>query len=323
MTTVKVFAPAKINLTLHVTGQRSDGYHLLDSLVVFADVGDWLTFDGISTITDRPMPARITVSGSESAGVPTDQSNLIAQALAAVINDVAPEVRLEKSLPSSSGIGGGSADAAATLRAITSAWSTKQSSDPAPNWQQALASPVTLSRTPAYLSPYIQNVAKTLGADVPMCLDCRPSRVAGIGDVINPVGLPKLHAVLVNPRVPVSTPVVFKELINKNNAPMLELPNHRDAPDLINWLKSQRNDLQEPAISIAPEIDEVLSILGSDENCHLARMSGSGATCFGLYSDAESAAQAANTIKNSRKNWWVQATVFGDMTDLSKPISVS
>lgn len=254
---IEAFAPAKVNLSLHVTGQRADGYHLLDSLVVFADVGDRLWFDPAETLL-------IEVSGPFAAGVPTDRRNLVWQA--AQLAGWRGRIRLEKNLPHGAGIGGGSADAAAVLRAFGAA----------------------------------QRAAE-LGADVPVCLRTGPQRMRGIGDVLAPVpDFPAFDLLLVNPRIEVPTGPVFNGLVRKDNPPMPDaIPAFSDTAALCDWLGQQRNDLEAPARALAPQIDDVLTALG---DAQLARMSGSGATCFGVYADAT---RAEAQIRAAHPDWWV------------------
>jgi len=271
----ETFAPAKINLTLHVTGQREDGYHLLDSLVMFADVGD-----RISASVSEELD--LVIEGPMAAGVPTGADNIITHA--ANLMGATAQIRLEKNLPLAAGIGGGSADAAATLKALSQ-----------------------LTGTP--LPSYGQSVS--LGADVPVCLSgARAARMRGIGDVVEPVaGLPTLHAVLVNPKIPVLTVEVFKRMKDKNNTPMPEqLPVAASAGEFIEWLSEMRNDLEQAAIEAEPVIAQVFNTLEVTPGCLLARMSGSGGTCFGLYGDAETAASAAGRLQESFPSWWVTAT---------------
>ncbi len=272
MTAVEAQAPAKINLTLHVTGRRPDGYHLLDSLVVFADLGDVL----------RVAPAEsasLRVTGPMAAGVPAGPENLVLRA--AALMGVAAEVELEKHLPAAAGIGGGSSDAAATLRALAE---------------------LTGRPPPA-------EVAR-LGADVPVCLAARPARMRGIGERVDPVsGLPDLAAVLVNPGAAVSTPEVFSRLERRENPPMPEpLPRWETVADLVRWLVTQRNDLEAAARALAPEIGMALAALAAMPGCGLARMSGSGATCFGLFPDRAAAGAAAAAL--ARPGWWVRAVTL-------------
>lgn len=264
-------APAKINLTLHVTGQRADGYHLLDSLVVFSDVGDRLSMG------EAAVPA-LHVAGPMAQGVPTGPENLVLRAAAS--RGVALDIRLDKHLPAAAGIGGGSSDAAAVLRGIA-----------------ALRPDIGL--------PPDQGLS--LGADVPVCLRARGARMRGIGERVDAVdGLPPLHGVLVNPGVAVSTATIFRSLARKDNPPMPDLlPTWGDAAALAAWLAGQRNDMQAAAIAAQPVVGQVIAAIAATDGCLLARMSGSGATCFGLYGDAQAAARAAASLV--RPGWWVRA----------------
>ncbi len=287
----EVFAPAKINLTLHVTGRREDGYHMLDSLVSFAPVGDLLTIsegEGLS----------LRVSGPEAEGVPEDGSNLVMKAASLLGGDAA--LHLDKALPAASGIGGGSADAAAALRGL-SAWG---GSDASP---QAL-----LERHGAAIL--------ALGADVPMCVASRPLRAQGIGEWLTPLALPPVAAVLVNPRLPVSTPSVFRALESRDNTPMPDdIPEMADAAELIAFLHEMRNDLQAPACAVQPAIRDVLARIGGQPGCRLARMSGSGATCFGLFLSEKEAQASAEAIAAAEPGWWVASGVLGDCSALAAP----
>lgn len=267
----RVFAPAKINLTLHVTGQREDGYHLLDSLVMFADVGDW--------VTCRPADvSSLVVTGPMAEGVPTDKSNLVLRAVE--VMGTSTKITLEKHLPAAAGIGGGSSDAAATLRAIAE---------------------MTGAQVP-------ENKGISLGADVPVCTLSRAATMRGIGEDVTAIrGLPALPAALVNPRVAVPTPAVFRALKTKDNPPMSAIPTGSSVTDLCDWLGEQRNDLEPPARQEQPVIDDVLTAL---DGALLARMSGSGATCFGLYPSVANAKDAAQRIQAAHPNWWVMPTVL-------------
>ena len=278
--TAKAFAPAKINLTLHVVGQRAeDGYHLLDSLVVFADVGDVVHVN----------PAQdwsLAVTGPMAVGVPTDDSNLVLRA-ARMAGGAPCAITLEKHLPTSSGIGGGSADAAACLRALHRLDGRAVPSDTA-----------------------------TLGADVPVCVRSVPSRMLGIGEVFKDTPpVPELHAVLVNPGLAVSTPAVFRAMRTRDNPPMPDiLPDWQTASDLASWLLTQRNDLETAACLIAPEITQTLLQTAQTPGCLLARMSGSGATCFGLFADSNAAQDGAKTIAARMPGAWVCPAQFGAPT---------
>ena len=258
------FAPAKINLTLHVTGRRADGYHLLDSLVVFADIGDRLWFEPDTQLS-------LTMTGPFAQGVPTDARNLIWRA--AELAGQTAHITVEKNLPHGAGIGGGSSDAAAVLRHYG-----------------------------------ISAGAARLGADVPVCLASSAQRMQGIGDILSPVrDLPALFAVLVNPKVHVATPEVFRALQDTDNAPMPDtLPDFPDARTFIDWLAMQRNDLQNAAIASAPAISDALEALTASPRTLLARMSGSGATCFGLCATFEDAQAVASQIAVNHRNWWVE-----------------
>lgn len=270
MTSAKAFAPAKINLTLHVTGQRADGYHLLDSLVMFADIGDQISVQSAAQ-------TRLTVDGPMAAGVPGDGRNLVVKAAGLI--GVTAEIRLQKHLPAAAGIGGGSSDAAATLRALRDISGKAIPAD-------------TLS----------------LGADVPVCLAAGCARMRGIGDQITRLpNAPSLAVVLVNPRVDIPTPAVFQRLRDKTNPAMPQsLPKWPGRADFIAWLATQRNDLEVPAQALAPVINEVRMALVAQPGCQLARMSGSGATCYGVFASLSQAQTAAASLSHAQPKWWVQ-----------------
>ena len=266
-------APAKVNLTLHVTGRRSDGYHLLDSLVAFADVGDILTAEPADALS-------LEVTGPMATDVPTGPENLVLAAARLFEAPCGARLVLDKHLPAAAGIGGGSSDAAAALRLLSRLWE-----QPMPDGSVAL------------------------GADVPMCLDPRVQRVTGVGETSLPIDIvPPLPAVLVNPGVPVATPEAFKRLMHRDNPPMpAELPRLSCPAEAADWIATQRNDLAAPARAIAPEIGAVLAALSG---ARLARMSGSGATCFGLYETRAEADRAAAEIARAEPSWWVRATTL-------------
>lgn len=281
-------APAKINLALHVVGQRADGHHLLESLVTFADRGDRI---GLSASDED----RFTLSGPFATDLPTtgaDQDgnlvlkarDLLRRALASQGIDTPPvHIHLEKNLPVASGIGGGSADAAATLRGLLDLWRT--------------------SIEPGSLTA----LALKLGADVPMCLDGRPLVARGIGEEITPAPeLPSFPIVLANPLVAVSTPVIFRTLEKKINPP-LAMPVGLISPAA--WLAAMaamRNDLEPPARLLQPIIASVSDALAAS-GAALVRMSGSGATCFGLFDSDESAQRAAHSLSAAHREWYVLA----------------
>lgn len=259
---MRIHAPAKLNLALHVTGRRADGFHLLDSLVVFAGVGD--------VVELSPGPLSLRIDGPFGRDLVADDHNLCLRAARLIGGEAA--IRLTKNLPVASGIGGGSADAAAVLRGFAAQGHT------------------------------LPEGTESLGADVPVCLAGRPVRMRGIGEVLDPVPkIPPLWVVLVNPGVAVSTPAVFKALESRNNPP-LPAPAWGDADSFLAWLGQCRNNLESPARALAPEIGQALAALDA-AGARLARMSGSGATCFGLFTDARAAALAARAI--ARPGWWV------------------
>lgn len=274
-------ARAKINLALHVTGQRDDGYHLLDTLVTFADYGDVVVVDPSDDLT-------LSVTGPYAKTLCSDAENLVLRAATALRDRFAgptstrqgAHIALEKNLPIASGIGGGSADAAATLLALNELWQLG-----------AAASELA-------------EVGLAIGADVPMCLAAVPCRATGIGEQLHPADLPSFAVVLVNPGVEVSTPQIFSRLESRSNPAMPSLP---EGVSWLSWLEKQRNDLQRPAIEQQPIIANCLTHL-TENGSALARMSGSGATCFGLFATDQDAALAARSIQSSQPNWWVVAT---------------
>jgi 4-diphosphocytidyl-2-C-methyl-D-erythritol kinase len=270
------FAPAKVNLHLHVVGRRPDGYHLLDSLVVFAGVGDRMTVAAAGDLS-------LSVIGPFAAGLAGEADNLVlraARALAAA-SGIRPSgaLVLEKNLPVASGIGGGSADAAATLRLLCRFWGLEPTR--------------------------MEGLAGGLGADVPVCLAGQPALMSGIGDVLVPAPkLPPMGIMLVNPGVAVSTQSVFRTRGDLFSAPARFPERGWPAPsDLLASLRAARNDLEPPARLLAPPIDAALDALAGAPGCLLARMSGSGATCFGLFPTPAMAEAAASGIV--RDGWWV------------------
>ncbi|OOO37089.1 4-(cytidine 5'-diphospho)-2-C-methyl-D-erythritol kinase [Agrobacterium sp. YIC 4121] len=276
-------APAKINLALHVTGQRADGYHLLETLVTFTEAGDTIRIrdaDADSFSISGPF-GDLLRAGDGGDNLVTRAKDLLRDALASTGQPAPPvAIHLEKNLPVASGIGGGSADAAATLRGLLRHWRAGIAPD-------ALAS-----------------MALTLGADVPMCLESRSLIARGIGEDIEPVtDLPELVMVLANPLKAVSTPEIFRRLQTKTNAPL-------PASATIGWmdfLAQSRNDLQPSAQALLPEIGEIIGLL-SQEGAALVRMSGSGATCFGIFHSLEAAKKAETSLRKKRPGWYFQAT---------------
>jgi 4-diphosphocytidyl-2-C-methyl-D-erythritol kinase len=276
-------APAKVNLTLHVLGRRSDGYHDIESLVVFAGVADELTFASADELT-------LDVDGPTAVAAGATADNLVLKAAAALAQRVEGlrlgRFCLSKRLPVAAGLGGGSADAAAALRLLARA--------------NAIA--------PG--DPRLMQAARAIGADVPVCLDPRARVMRGIGDILSePLDLPPLAAVLVNPGVAVPTKDVFAALALPPGAPARGAlqPDSMAPADRI---EHGRNDLEAPAIELEPAIAVVLSELRGLPGCRLARMSGSGATCFGLFAAAAAAAAAARMLRAGHPDWWVRATTL-------------
>lgn len=282
-------APAKVNLALHVVGRREDGFHLLHTLCVFTELADLVT----ATPARRD---RLTLSGPFGADLPNGRSNLVLRALEkyrARFPDHLPEgieIHLEKHLPVAAGLGGGSADAAAVLRILA-----------------------RVSQTPP-ADAELFALAATLGADVPMCLLSRPCEVGGIGEEIIPLpDFPQMHLVLVNPLEEVSTPDVFRKLSKKHNPPMPDMPDPLERAALLSlWLADTRNDLEEPATELVPAIGTIIAAIATTPGCVTARMSGSGATCFGLYGSAAAAHQAAHDLRETFAGYWVAATPLLD-----------
>lgn len=273
--TIREFAAAKVNLFLHVLGRRADGYHDLDSLVVFASIGD-----------DIELSAHhehvITVEGPFADAVPHDESNLAMQAVRQLGETLGrPDgvhIRITKNLPVAAGLGGGSADAAAVLRGLGRLWDVGPS----------MAFP---------------SVAQTLGADVPVCLRSRAARISGIGETVEPIQIETpLALVLVNCGSALATPDVFAACSTYGAA----APDLTDA-DIAAWVRAGRNDLEGPAMSLAAGVGRSLGALREQTGCEVARLSGSGATCFGLFEDMTAARSAAEAIAAARPDWWVVA----------------
>ncbi len=272
-----VEAPAKINLALHVCGRRDDGYHLLDSLVVFAGIGDRIGVAKADTLT-------LALTGPFADGLTAGPDNLVLRAARFLAPGRGAAITLEKNLPVASGIGGGSTDAAATLLACAALWDMDASG---------------LARA---------QLAAALGADVPVCLARAPALMRGIGEDVTAIeSLPPLWMVLANPGQPLATKAVFNALRGRFGKPLEALPPKIDPDGLLDYLERQRNDLTAPALELMPGIGVILNALAATAGCRLARLSGSGATCFGLYSDESAATAAAKSLKAAHSGWWVQA----------------
>jgi 4-diphosphocytidyl-2-C-methyl-D-erythritol kinase len=284
---LRIAAPAKLNLYLHVVGRRDDGYHLLDSLAAFAAIGDELTVAPASDLS-------LEIDGPFGRDLAADENNLVLRAARALAADAgrapAAAIRLTKRLPVASGIGGGSADAAATLRSLDRLWK--------------LGLP----------ERHLARIGLGLGADVPVCLAGLPSFFGGIGEeVALAPPLPNAHLVLVNPGAPLATVAVFRARAvrpegSRYAAPARWTEPPADAVALAGLLAKRGNDLTEAAIGLMPAIGDVLALLGQQPACLLARLSGSGATCFGLFASRGEAREAAAAIATARPDWWVVPT---------------
>lgn len=283
---ITVLAPAKVNLFLHIIGRRDDGYHLLESLFAFADYGDRITVGAAEDI-------RFSVTGPfahicRRAGCDGDKNIVVtaARQLQKLCRVTAgAEIVLEKNLPLSAGLGGGSSDAAATLKALQVLWRVEPDEET------------------------LVELALGLGADVPACLIGEPAFVTGIGEHITPVEkFGDLAVVLVNPGRPLSTPQVFKTFAKTERPfsdPLALSPEIME--DIDTLINGTHNDLLGPALGLCHEVGEILGVLQAFEDCRIARMSGSGATCFGLFGDQDSADHAAAVIANLHSKWWVRA----------------
>jgi 4-diphosphocytidyl-2-C-methyl-D-erythritol kinase len=291
-------APAKVNLTLHIVGRRADGYHELESLVAFAPFGDRLTL--------RPgLPFDLKVSGPTAAGAGPVGDNLVLRAVRALAERVEGlklgRFALVKRLPAGAGLGGGSADAAAALRLV------------------AQVNHIAVD------DPRLHEAARVTGADIPVCLDPRPRRMRGIGEILSsPLVLPKLGILIVHPGVAVPTAPVFKALglaAGERFAAPSPPPYPLSSPGadhhgrgreaLLSWLSGARNDLESAAVALAPAIADVLAAVRDLAGCRLARMSGSGSACFGLFDSARAAAGGARQIAAAHPVWWARAGLMG------------
>ena len=279
---VRVFAPAKINLFLHVGEKRSDGYHALQSLAVFVrDVGDELVFRSASTL-------ELAITGPQGAHLSADNDNLVLKAARVLHANRGAEIVLTKNLPVASGIGGGSADAAATLRGLTHLWNLD------------------------FGDGHLLAIAAGLGSDVPVCVRSEPAWMEGRGEMLTPaMPMPDMPIVLVNPRVEVQTGKVFAALTQRHGTEMVLPSGFSDADTLLAYLAQTSNDLEAPARLLAPVIGDVLDALSAMPGTRLARMSGSGATCFALFDSSEHAHDAMQSLRKAYPGWWVEAGETG------------
>lgn len=283
MNIFRIAAPAKLNLFLHIIGKRPDGYHLLESLTFFTEFGDHLEFTPSTNLT-------LHITGPMATGLQSDQSeNLILRAAkllqshAKITNGAT--ITLQKNIPIGAGLGGGSSDAAATLLALNQFWNLSLSTD------------------------NLIHLAAQLGSDIPACVLNTPAWVAGTGEQVQPIAFPQGGwLLLLNPNQPLLTADVFRGFHTAFDAALVPPSDCSTLQDLATWARAQHNSLEAPAIAIMPEISELLSALATTEHCMLHRMSGSGATCFGLYETQEHATAAYKYVTSHYPNWWAITT---------------
>jgi 4-diphosphocytidyl-2-C-methyl-D-erythritol kinase len=271
-------APAKINLFLHVGERRADGFHPLQSLAVFTDMGDVLRMKPSDALSLR-------VEGPFAKGLDGEGDNLVLRA-ARALGDVGAALTLTKNLPVASGIGGGSSDAAAALRGLRALWNDNRD------------------------DMALRVIAAGLGSDIPVCLDAVAAFMEGRGEILRGVeAMPRVPMLLVNPGVAVPTRDVFAALQTRSGADM-ELPrgHFRDTADLLRFLETTRNDLEVPARAIQPVIGDVLTALAALPGALLSRMSGSGATCFSIFADDDCCRRAADLLARAHPGWWIAPT---------------
>jgi 4-diphosphocytidyl-2-C-methyl-D-erythritol kinase len=289
MTIIREFAPAKLNLYLHITGRRADGYHDLDSLVAFATIGDEILLHPATDFSFRVEGIQAAALAHENQG-----NNLVVKAARSLAeltgHELNAQITLIKNLPVASGIGGGSSDAAAALRALAHHWGLAKN------------------------DPRILQAGAQHGQDVPVCVKIENNYMTATG-VIPAPPLPRADIVLVNPNHALPTPDVYKEYRNGKD-PFSPLSRLTSAPknvdELVTALKLRSNDLYAPACRLMPEIVDVIETLRATDQCLLGRMSGSGATCFGIYADTDAAKKAAAHIRNANPDWWVEVGAISE-----------
>jgi 4-diphosphocytidyl-2-C-methyl-D-erythritol kinase len=287
---VRVAAPAKINLFLHVGAKRADGFHAMESLAAFVEVCDRLTFVSAKSLELR-------TAGPFAAKLPPHEENLVVRAAHALAPECGARIVLEKNIPVASGLGGGSADAAATLRGLNLLWELGKS-------EQELT-----------------QIAALLGSDVPVCVLSRPALMEGRGEIVTPVrSVPQVAVVLISPEVMLPTVDVFARVVKRTGLGQMErLPaSLKTLSDMSAYLAGARNDLEEPACALVPEIEEVLDALNGEPGCAFVQMSGSGPSCFGLFRWQKHALDVAESMAHAHKNWWVRATRIAD-ADIGAP----
>jgi 4-diphosphocytidyl-2-C-methyl-D-erythritol kinase len=277
--TLRLFAPAKINLFLHITGKQADGYHTLQSMMGFVDVGDDLTFSKHDSLY-------IDVKGPFAGELEDPKDNLVYKAARHLAEQykvpLCGKIVLTKNLPVAAGLGGGSADAAATLKGLVKLWDLPE-------------------------EPHrLQKIALGLGADVPACLYKKLVWAEGVGEKMTPLPeMPGIHFVLANPLIPTPTAEVFKKFRSRFSTPLQFSVRRKSSAAWIADLKIYHNDLTDAACAVTPAIRDVLDSLSGTTGCQLSRLAGSGATCFGIYGSAEAAKTAANDLRARHPSWWV------------------
>jgi len=277
---VRVFAPAKINLTLEVGAPRADGYHPLQSAVVFASEGDWVEASPSDVLT-------LEITGPVANALPVDENNLVLRAARLLAPRRGAALRLQKNLPIASGIGGGSSDAAAALIALNQVWSLNKSRSD------------------------LSHLAASLGADVPVCVHQHSAWITGVGEVVAPISVPPLNAVLVNPGKPMPTPPVFRrfdELGLGANFAERQAPAWATPEAVVTDIAAWGNALETPAVALMPELGDLLAALRSDKRTLAAALSGSGATCFAVTNSAADARSLATDLSARNREWWVRPT---------------
>lgn len=273
---MRAIAPAKVNLYLHITGKRANGYHELDSLAVFTEFGDMLEFSAADTLS-------LIVHGAFASAIDTSSGNLVlraAEALRRTANiSQGAKIILTKNIPVGAGLGGGSSDAAATLIALNQFWQLN------------------------FPLKQLAEIGLPLGSDIPVCLAGKPARIRGIGEQVDPVSMPtSLWMLLVTPNKPLLTAEVYKHFKGPFSASVPSVPT-----DIL-ALRPLNNDLQMPATALMPVIGDIIKAIAGTPDCKLARMSGSGAACFGLYETEQTARRAQDVIKQSQPGWWITLT---------------
>jgi 4-diphosphocytidyl-2-C-methyl-D-erythritol kinase len=294
---LSVFAPAKINLSLSVGAPLPSGRHPLASLVAFASVGDTVRLAPADELT-------LTVEGPFAGALEGETDNLVIQAARALLRATdrrgrGAAITLHKALPVASGIGGGSADAAAALRGLSRLWDLDVD------------------------DATLMEVAGTLGADVPVCLGCRPALMTGTGETVENFPMPELDAVLVNPGTPVATADVYRRFDALGMGAALpgqvSAPDWRSSVEALRDLAGRTNDLTEAASLVAPEISEVIGRLRQEPLARVVRLSGSGGTVFALTEGAAVAAAIAHDLTAEQRGWWVQSVKLGAVDATPRP----